>query len=253
MRHLSSSLPLTTPHGLGHHPSSRRIITCSVAGASQDVSLLRRAADLADRSAGCTSPHPNFGCVITRGSSHQVVGEAFLYAQGTKCAELQAVQAAGELARGGVVYLNLEPGDCYGDHTAVSALVQVPLIFSWGTLLFSWGRVATDILLFRQESHVWWWVFATHFSICVGKPYNLSEVKVFKFMFWEKICKVDSIRYSTSFLSWPPHHQNTIFLSFPKFQLGSSQVLPNCQCASALPGRLSCSILSSQICYDPRW
>ncbi|XP_078156295.1 cytidine/deoxycytidylate deaminase family protein [Carex rostrata] len=122
MRSLSSWLPLTP-----HHPSSRRIITCSVAGASkhsQDVSLLRRAADLADRSAGCTSPHPNFGCVITRGSSDQVVGEGFLYAQGTKCAELQAVEAAGELARGGVVYLNLEPGDCYGDHTAVSALVQ---------------------------------------------------------------------------------------------------------------------------------
>lgn len=209
MRHpfsLSSSLPLTTPHF--HHPSSRRIITCSVAGASkhsQDVSLLRRAADLADRSAGCTSPHPNFGCVITRGSSDQVVGEAFLYAQGTKCAELQAVEAARELARGGVVYLNLEPGDCYGDHTAVSALVQVPLIFSWGYCGTGSGcqPVATDILLFRQESHVWWWVFDTHFSICVGKPYNLSEVKVFKFMFWEKICKVDSMRYSTSFLSWP--------------------------------------------------
>ncbi|EEE56977.1 hypothetical protein OsJ_06705 [Oryza sativa Japonica Group] len=100
---------------------------------AHDAVLLRRAADAADRSAGLTSPHPNFGCVIARpqletdNAEAWVVGEGFLYAQGTPCAELLAAQEAGEHARGATAYLNLEPGDCYGDSTAVSTLVQEAL------------------------------------------------------------------------------------------------------------------------------
>ncbi|XP_031481381.1 riboflavin biosynthesis protein PYRR, chloroplastic [Nymphaea colorata] len=87
-----------------------------------DAAHILRAAKLADSSAGFTSPHPNFGCVIAKDGAS--VGEGFLYAQGTKCAELQAVEAAGELCRGATAYLNLEPGDCDGDDTAISALTQ---------------------------------------------------------------------------------------------------------------------------------
>ncbi|XP_077226116.1 cytidine/deoxycytidylate deaminase family protein isoform X2 [Tasmannia lanceolata] len=83
---------------------------------------IRRAADLADKSAGFTSPHPNFGCVIARGET--VIGEGFLYSQGTKCAELQAVESGRELCNGATAYLNMEPGDCHGDQTAVSALIK---------------------------------------------------------------------------------------------------------------------------------
>nr|XP_018683346.1 PREDICTED: riboflavin biosynthesis protein PYRR, chloroplastic isoform X2 [Musa acuminata subsp. malaccensis] len=102
----------------------RRPIRCAVtdAATAEEAALLRRAAEVADLSAGHTSPHPNFGCVIAR--CGDVVGEGFLYAQGTKCAELQAVEKAGGLARGATAYLNMEPGDCYSDHTAVSSLVQ---------------------------------------------------------------------------------------------------------------------------------
>lgn len=103
----------------------RRSIRCSAP--AQEAALLRRAAEVADLSAGHTSPHPNFGCVIARGGD--VVGEGFLYAQGTKCAELQAVETAGALARGATAYLNMESGDCYSDHTAVSSLVQVGTVF----------------------------------------------------------------------------------------------------------------------------
>lgn len=88
-----------------------------------EAGFIRRAAELSDKSAGFTSPHPNFGCVIARGE--KVVGEGFLYAQGTKCAELLAVEAAGGVAAGATAFLNLEPGDCHGDRTAVSALVKV--------------------------------------------------------------------------------------------------------------------------------
>ncbi|KAG8487210.1 hypothetical protein CXB51_020778 [Gossypium anomalum] len=89
----------------------------------QDLSYIKRAALISDKSAGFTSPHPNFGCVIVTPSA-EVVGDGYLYAQGTKPAEVLAVEAAGERCRGATAYVNMEPGDCHGDHTAVSALVQ---------------------------------------------------------------------------------------------------------------------------------
>ncbi|XP_021887872.1 riboflavin biosynthesis protein PYRR, chloroplastic [Carica papaya] len=90
---------------------------------SQDAAFIRRAAQIADKSAGFTSPHPNFGCVIAT-SAGKVAGEGYLYAQGTKPAEVLATEAAGASCHGATAYLNMEPGDCHGDHTAVSALVQ---------------------------------------------------------------------------------------------------------------------------------
>ncbi|CAI9090880.1 OLC1v1025756C1 [Oldenlandia corymbosa var. corymbosa] len=95
-----------------------------------DAKFIKRAAELADKSAGFTAPHPNFGCVIATtgsGAAHgdgRVVGEGYLYAEGTAPAELQAVESAGELCRGATAYLNMEPGDCYSDLTAVSAIVN---------------------------------------------------------------------------------------------------------------------------------
>ncbi|XP_021314969.1 riboflavin biosynthesis protein PYRR, chloroplastic isoform X1 [Sorghum bicolor] len=115
-------------------PTARAAAASSVPAShsshANDALLLRRAADVADRSAGLTSPHPNFGCVIARpqpntdSTDSWVVGEGFLYAQGTPCAELLAAQEAGEHACGSTAYLNLEPGDCFGDNTAVGSLVQ---------------------------------------------------------------------------------------------------------------------------------
>lgn len=93
---------------------------------SLDADYIQRAAHLADKSAGFTSPHPNFGCVIADTRSTTVLGEGYLYAQGTKTAEVVALEAAPpDLCRGATAFLNMEPGDCHGDHTAVSALVQV--------------------------------------------------------------------------------------------------------------------------------
>ena len=89
-----------------------------------EATFSRRAAEIADKSAGFTAPHPNYGCIITT-SSGAVAGEGFLYGQGTESAELQAVQAAGERCRGATAFLNLESSDCPSDNTAVAALVQV--------------------------------------------------------------------------------------------------------------------------------
>lgn len=92
-----------------------------------DPTHLARAIELAKSSEGLTAPHPNAGCVLVHGS--EVVGEGFLYAQGTESAEAQAVRAAGPRAAGATAYMNLEPGDCHGDRRAVKALIDVRASF----------------------------------------------------------------------------------------------------------------------------
>lgn len=103
--------------------SCRATTSNSNANHALDASYVKRAADLADKSAGFTSPHPNFGCLISTNAG-RVVGEGYLYAQGTKPAEVQAVEAAAGYCRGATAYVNMEPGDCHGDRTAVSALIK---------------------------------------------------------------------------------------------------------------------------------
>lgn len=95
-----------------------------------DSLYIKRAAELADKSAGFTAPHPNFGCVIAHPNNGggTVVGEGYLYAEGTIPAEVQAVEAAGERCRGATAYLNMEPGDCHSNSSAVSALIKVYLL-----------------------------------------------------------------------------------------------------------------------------
>lgn len=119
---------------LSQVPTLAKPITASLSGNSfssraTDAIYIKRAAELADKSAGFSAPHPNFGCVIATsvndGGGGVVVGEGYLYAEGTKSAELQAVEAAGNNCRGATAYLNMEPGDCYSDRTVVSALVNV--------------------------------------------------------------------------------------------------------------------------------
>src|SRR5262249_39772063 len=91
---------------------------------AQGASFIKRAAEISDLSSGFTFPHPNFVCVIAT-SAGNVVCDGSLYAQAAEPAEVQAVEAAGGFSQGGTAYLNMEPGDCHGDHTAISALVQV--------------------------------------------------------------------------------------------------------------------------------
>lgn len=73
--------------------------------------------------AGESAPHPYFGCVIAKG--RQVLGEGSWYAQGTQAAELQALEEARGSARGATAYVNMEPGNCHGDDSAVEGLLEV--------------------------------------------------------------------------------------------------------------------------------
>ncbi|MEJ8645180.1 bifunctional diaminohydroxyphosphoribosylaminopyrimidine deaminase/5-amino-6-(5-phosphoribosylamino)uracil reductase RibD [Streptomyces sp. MS1.HAVA.3] len=69
---------------------------------------MRRAVELAARGLGSTSPNPVVGCVITDASG-TVVGEGWHQQAGGSHAEVHALRAAGEAARGATAYVTLEP------------------------------------------------------------------------------------------------------------------------------------------------
>ncbi|MFF3982394.1 bifunctional diaminohydroxyphosphoribosylaminopyrimidine deaminase/5-amino-6-(5-phosphoribosylamino)uracil reductase RibD [Streptomyces sp. NPDC001828] len=73
-----------------------------------DADAMRRAVGLAARGLGSTSPNPVVGCVITDASG-TVVGEGYHQRAGGPHAEVHALRAAGERARGGTAYVTLEP------------------------------------------------------------------------------------------------------------------------------------------------
>lgn len=79
---------------------------------SEDEKYMQRALDLAARAQGRTSPNPMVGAVVVK--DNQVVGEGYHRKAGTPHAEVHALQAAGESARGATLYVNLEPCSHYG-------------------------------------------------------------------------------------------------------------------------------------------
>lgn len=72
-----------------------------------DRMMMQRALTLAARARGQTSPNPMVGCVLVRGG--QIVGEGFHEAPGKPHAEINALQDAGDAARGSTAYVTLEP------------------------------------------------------------------------------------------------------------------------------------------------
>ncbi|OLN33614.1 bifunctional diaminohydroxyphosphoribosylaminopyrimidine deaminase/5-amino-6-(5-phosphoribosylamino)uracil reductase RibD [Desulfosporosinus metallidurans] len=77
-----------------------------------DEKYMRRALELAEKARGRTSPNPLVGCVIV--NDEQVVGEGYHLKAGTPHAEVHALAAAGDLARGATAYVTLEPCSHFG-------------------------------------------------------------------------------------------------------------------------------------------
>lgn len=73
---------------------------------------MSRALQLARRGLFTTSPNPRVGCVIVKDG--HVVGEGWHERAGTPHAEIHALRAAGEAARGATVYVTLEPCSHHG-------------------------------------------------------------------------------------------------------------------------------------------
>jgi len=73
---------------------------------------MARALQLAAHGLYTTNPNPRVGCVIVK--DRRVVGEGWHERAGTPHAEIHALNAAGEAARGATVYVTLEPCSHHG-------------------------------------------------------------------------------------------------------------------------------------------
>jgi diaminohydroxyphosphoribosylaminopyrimidine deaminase/5-amino-6-(5-phosphoribosylamino)uracil reductase len=76
--------------------------------AASDEQFLRRALDLARQGVGLASPNPCVGAIIVDLHANIVGSGVYLY-ENVKHAEVLALEQAGERARGGTLYINLEP------------------------------------------------------------------------------------------------------------------------------------------------
>jgi diaminohydroxyphosphoribosylaminopyrimidine deaminase/5-amino-6-(5-phosphoribosylamino)uracil reductase len=75
---------------------------------STDQQFLQRALDLARQGIGLASPNPYVGAVIVDAQGNIAGTGSYTYS-GAKHAEVLALEAAGSKARGGTLYINLEP------------------------------------------------------------------------------------------------------------------------------------------------
>jgi len=74
--------------------------------------FMRRAIELAERGAGQVAPNPKVGAVVVKDGV--IVGEGWHQRYGEAHAEVHALAAAGERARGATVYVSLEPCNHHG-------------------------------------------------------------------------------------------------------------------------------------------
>jgi len=90
-------------------PSRKALVRpSSSSNREKDEAFLRRALELAREGIGLASPNPCVGAVVVD-SKGRVAGEGLHTFAGIKHAEILALEQAGEKARGGVLYINLEP------------------------------------------------------------------------------------------------------------------------------------------------
>jgi diaminohydroxyphosphoribosylaminopyrimidine deaminase/5-amino-6-(5-phosphoribosylamino)uracil reductase len=84
--------------------------------------FMRRAVSAGETMAGKTSPNPNVGCVLVKDG--RVIAEGVYTGEGTLHAEIAALNAAGEAARGATAYVTLEP--CSHRVSSTTGLPRVP-------------------------------------------------------------------------------------------------------------------------------
>ena len=82
-------------------------MTDTTRAAPEHQAFMRRALDLARNGWGQTAPNPMVGAVVVRDG--QIVGEGFHARFGEPHAEIVALEAAGDRARGATLYVSLEP------------------------------------------------------------------------------------------------------------------------------------------------
>lgn len=93
-------------------PTSQQMSVVPLLPAHGDRAMMQRCIELARRALGRTTPNPLVGSVIVKDG--EIVGEGFHPQAGQPHAEVFALRAAGDKAKGATIYVNLEPCNHYG-------------------------------------------------------------------------------------------------------------------------------------------
>jgi len=129
-----------------------------------DHAHMARALQLAARGLYTTSPNPRVGCVIVQHGL--VVGEGWHERAGTPHAEVNALKAAGDAARGATVYVTLEPCSHHGrTPPCAEALVNAgvgrvvaamtdpnPLVAGGGISMLTLAGIEAEVGLMEAEA-----------------------------------------------------------------------------------------------------
>jgi diaminohydroxyphosphoribosylaminopyrimidine deaminase / 5-amino-6-(5-phosphoribosylamino)uracil reductase len=99
-------------HGTTSQSSGGEVPRGRTSATGADERFMMRALDLAEQGRGHVSPNPLVGCVLVRDGA--VVGEGWHRRAGEPHAEVEALRAAGERARGATAYVTLEPCNHHG-------------------------------------------------------------------------------------------------------------------------------------------
>lgn len=129
-----------------------------------DHAHMARALQLAAQGLYTTTPNPRVGCAIVKDG--HVVGEGWHQRAGTPHAEIHALKAAGDAARGATVYVTLEPCSHHGrTPPCAEALVQAgvarvvaamsdpnPLVAGSGISMLTLAGIQAEVGLMDNEA-----------------------------------------------------------------------------------------------------
>ncbi|MGE5324169.1 MAG: bifunctional diaminohydroxyphosphoribosylaminopyrimidine deaminase/5-amino-6-(5-phosphoribosylamino)uracil reductase RibD [Actinomycetota bacterium] len=132
---------------------------------AQDEQYMRQALELARQGTALASPNPRVGAVVLNAGG-EIVGQGFHTYEGLKHGEIVALDQAGAQARGGTLYLNLEPcchhgrtGPCAdavsaaGIHRVVAAMADPnPLVSGKGLQMLRSAGVQVEVGLLEDEA-----------------------------------------------------------------------------------------------------
>src|SRR5438552_8643679 len=106
-----------------------------------DEGWMRRALELAERGRGAVEPNPLVGAVVVR--DDRAVGEGWHERYGQAHAEVNALQEAGEAARGATLYCTLEPC-CHQGKTSpcTDAILRAGIVCVVAAMLDPFPKVA---------------------------------------------------------------------------------------------------------------
>lgn len=130
-----------------------------------DYAFMSTALRLAEKGLYSTTPNPRVGCVIVR--NEQIVGSGWHERAGQPHAETNALNAAGEAARGATAYVTLEPCSHYGrTPPCANALIDAgiarviiamedpnPMVSGRGCALLEQAGITVQTGLLQAQAH----------------------------------------------------------------------------------------------------